>query len=74
MAMEELPLGIRQELPELTISMHAYSPNPAKRLVSINNKLLREGDTAASGVNLEKITPDGMVFSFRGYRFSRGVQ
>lgn len=74
MAMEELPLGIRQELPELTISMHAYSPNPAKRLVSINNKLLHEGDTAASGVKLEKITPEGMIFSFRGYRFSRGVQ
>ena len=28
----------------------------------------------APGLKLEQITPDGMIFSYKGYRFSRGVR
>ena len=73
MAMAELPLPIQQEIPGMSIAVHAYSSQPKDRLVSINNRLLREGMSLAPGLTLEQITPDGMVFSYKGYRFSRRV-
>jgi general secretion pathway protein B len=73
-SLAELPLALQQELPALTISVHAYSARPADRLVGINNRMLREGDSVAPGLTLEQITPEGMVFEFRGYRFLRGVK
>jgi hypothetical protein len=36
--------------------------------------MLHEGEYVASGLRLEQITPDGMIFSYKGYRFSRGVR
>jgi general secretion pathway protein B len=70
----ELPLSVQQELPAMTISVHAYSGNPGKRLVGINNRILREGEYVVSGLKLEQITPDGMIFSYKGYSFRRGVK
>lgn len=74
LAMDELPLPVRQALPALTVSLHAWSATPRSRLVSINNQLMHEGDSPAAGVTLEEITPDGMILSFHGYRFRHGVR
>jgi general secretion pathway protein B len=73
-SMAELPLSVRQELPAMTISVHAYSANPGSRLVGIDNRILREGEYVIPGLKLEQITPDGMIFGYKGYRFSRGVK
>ena len=73
LAMTELPPAIQQEIPPLAISVHAYSSNPADRIVGINNRLLREGGNVPPGLTLDEITPDGMVFSYKGYRFRRGL-
>lgn len=73
MVMNELPLAIQQELPPLTISVHAYSPRAADRLVYINGRLLHEGDKVAPGLKLEQITPNGMILSYKGYTFLRGL-
>jgi general secretion pathway protein B len=70
----ELPLELQQELPPMTISVHAYSGRPADRLVGINNRMLREGDSVVPGLKLEQITPEGMVFGYKGYSFRRGVK
>jgi len=74
MPMAELPLSIQQEIPKMSVSAHAYSTQPRDRLVSINDQLLREGMTVAPGLTLEQITTDGMIFSYKGYRFRRGVR
>ena len=58
----------------MSISVHAYSGNPRDRLVGINNRMLREGDEAAPGLKLEQITPDGLIFGYKGYSFRRGVK
>jgi len=58
----------------MSISVHAYSSKPRERLAGINSQLLHEGDFAAPGLKLEQITPDGMVFSYKGYSFRRGTQ
>lgn len=73
-SLAELPLSIQQEIPAMTIPLHAYSSNPVDRLVSINGRLLREGESLAPGLRLEQITPDGLLLSYKGYRFRRGVQ
>ena len=57
----------------MSISVHAYSPRPSDRMVRINDRLLREGGNLPPGLTLEQITPDGMVFSYKGYRFGRGL-
>lgn len=72
--MAELPLPIQQEIPAMTIQLHAYSSNPSERLVSINSRMLREGGSLTRDLRLEQITPDGMIFSYKGYRFQRGVR
>ncbi len=73
-AYAELPVSVRQELPSMKVSVHAYSRTPGERLVDVNDRLLHEGDALAPGLVLESITPEGMIFNFRGTRFSRGVQ
>ena len=70
----ELPLPIQQELPAMAVQLHAYSNNPLERLVSINSIRLREGGALTPDLKLEQITPDGMIFSYKGYRFQRGVR
>ena len=71
--MSDLPPAIQQEIPPMSISVHAYSPRPNDRMVSINDRLLREGGTVPPGLTLNEITPDGMIFSYKGYRFRRGL-
>jgi len=73
-SMAELPLALQQELPPMTISVHAYSGSPGDRLIGINDRMLREGDYVAPGLKLEQITPEGMVFGYKGYSFRRGVK
>ena len=73
-AWSELPAAIQQELPALNITVHAYSARPADRMVGINNSMLREGASVAPGLKLDEITPDGMVLSYKGYRFKRSIQ
>ena len=70
----ELPIALQQELPPMTISVHAYSARPSDRMVGINNRMLREGEFVAPGLKLEQITPEGMVLGYKGYSFRRGVK
>jgi general secretion pathway protein B len=72
--LDELPAHIRQEIPAMEIQLHAYSSVAGERLVSINSIRLREGGSLMLGLRLEQITPDGMIFSYKGYRFRRGVR
>jgi general secretion pathway protein B len=70
----ELPAAIRQEMPAILIAFHQYSNIPADRRVMINNTVLRQNEYIAPGLRLEQITPDGVVISYQGYRFMRGVR
>jgi general secretion pathway protein B len=74
LTMAELPLSIRQEMPPLSISVHAYSREPKDRLIGINDRVLHEGENLAPGLRLEEITPNGMILRYKGYRFLRGVR
>jgi hypothetical protein len=56
------------------VSAHYYSAEPRSRFIRVNDQALREGQTGAAGLKLEKITPDGAVFSYQGYRFQMGIE
>jgi general secretion pathway protein B len=71
--MSELPLAIQQELPALKIQLHSYSNKSVNSIVSINSRMMKEGDTLAPGLKLEQITPDGVILSYKGYRFQHGI-
>ena len=73
-AIEELPLSIRQEIPQVAIAVHAYSDLSERRLIGIEDRVLREGETVAPGLVLERITPDGVILRYKDYRFRRGVR
>lgn len=53
----------------LNVNVHVYSKNPESRYVFVNMKIYREGDQLLEGPQLEEITQDGVVLSFRGERF-----
>jgi general secretion pathway protein B len=55
--------------PELRLELHVYSTRPAERMVFINSRQYREGDTTPEGAHIEQITPDGVVMSMNGNRF-----
>ncbi len=62
---------IRPALPPMSVAVHAYSRQPGDRLVSIDGRMLKEGDELTPDLRLEQITPDGMVFIYRGERIRR---
>lgn len=66
----DLPAAVRQILPKLAINGFASGDGGAAMVV-VDDKLLREGDEAAPGVRIERILPDGVEFSYKGYRFRR---
>ncbi|MDD4929300.1 MAG: general secretion pathway protein GspB [Gallionella sp.] len=70
----ELPPALRQEIPAMNIQVHSYSGIPAHRLVSINNRMLHEGESLTPGLKLEQITEDGVIFSYKGYRVPVGIR
>ena len=69
----ELPLMIQQEIPVMTIQIHSFSSKPENSIVSINSRLMKEGEALTPGLKLEQITPDGVIFSYKGYRFEHGI-
>ena len=69
----ELPLAIQQEIPDMKVQLHSYSNKSVNSIVSINSRMLKEGDSLAPGLRLEQITPDGVILSYKGYRFQHGI-
>jgi general secretion pathway protein B len=65
----EMPLGTRQTLPPLKLSMHVYSPDPSRRVVIIDGARLLEGETVAGELRVSQITPDGVVLQLGDQQF-----
>ncbi len=66
---KSLPPGIRSRLPVLNLQLHFYTEQPDRRLIRLNGANLRQGDKAEGGLTVEKITVDGVIFSFEGGHF-----
>ncbi len=66
---DKLPSIVRKKIPEISISFHAYSHKRSSRIVSINGRIMREGQEITSELKLDKITTDGVIFNYKGDRF-----
>lgn len=67
--MNELPLSVRQGLPNVTLTAHIYSNDPASRMVNINGEIYHEGQNVTAELMLEEITPSAAIFRYKDYRF-----
>lgn len=56
-------------IPDLRLDLHVYAPEPQQRFVFLNMLKLHEGDMTPKGVRVERITPDGVILSYRGKEF-----
>ena len=65
----ELPQGIRDNLPEIKITVLVYSDKPGDRFLLTNGQRMAEKDELQNGVVLDEIRRDGAVFLYRKYRF-----
>ena len=65
----ELPQGVRDNLPELHITVLVYADQPEERFLLVSGQRLVEQDEFQDGVVLDEIRRDGAVFVYRNYRF-----
>jgi general secretion pathway protein B len=65
----DLSREIRAQMPPLDMSMHYYTPEPARRMVRINDHLLHEGNWVDSNLQVVEITANGAILEFLGKNF-----
>lgn len=65
----ELPDSVRADIFEIKFSVLVYAADSADRFVLINGQRYVENDSIQTGLKIEEIRRDGVVFSFRLYRF-----
>lgn len=70
----ELPPDLLAELPKINVAAHSYAQKSKSSFIFANDRMLHEGESLSPGLRLEHITPDGMIFTYKGYRFRRGLQ
>jgi len=68
-SIDAMPAQATAGLPELSVDLHIYTDDPAKRAVFINGRRYQRGAVLAEGPTVEEITRDGVVLSYRGQRF-----
>lgn len=73
MTIEDLPLDIQRQIPDLVFSSHIYAEDASFRMVNINGRSIREGERVAEGILLETITEDGVVLGYLNYKFEVSV-
>jgi hypothetical protein len=65
----ELPQGIRDNLPNIKITVLVFSERAQDRFLLANGQRMTEKDELVSGLVLDEIRRDGAVFLYRNYRF-----
>ncbi len=53
-------------VPVLNLDLHVYATLPKERLVFVNSRKYREGDTLQEGPVVSQITPSGVVLEYQG--------
>jgi general secretion pathway protein B len=65
----QMPLSLREGLPELRIRVLVYADRSEDRFLLLNDTRLHEGEELEPGLRLEEIQRDRAIFSYRNYRF-----
>ena len=64
----QLPISLRDEMPEFKISVLVYAQVPEDRFLLMNGERLQE-QAEYEGITLDEIRRDGAVFIYGSYRF-----
>ena len=71
----QIPTHLFQQLSgNLRLDVHVFSDQPQERFVLINMKKYREGEKLQDGPQLDEITAEGVIMSFRGQQFRLQAQ
>lgn len=68
----EIPREVRRSLPEIKITLQVYAEVPENRFAQVNGIRMFEGNELSSGLVLVEIRKQGLVFTYRDYRFIVG--
>lgn len=68
-SLRELP-DLQHELPPIVVGGSVYSEQPSARMLVLNGRVFREGETIAPDLVLEQIGPRSAVLRWRDRRFS----
>jgi general secretion pathway protein B len=72
--LSEMPPAYRADFPQLSVEVHVWDSQPAKRFVLVNGKRYSEGDTLQQGPRLAEIAQEGLVLEYRGSRVLYSLQ
>ena len=62
--LKDLPPEIRKSIPEISMAGHVYSEVPSRRMIMINDKIVREGERVGDQLKLLRITWDGVILRY----------
>jgi general secretion pathway protein B len=68
-SIDDLPAQATAGLPELSVDLHIYTDDPAKRVVFINGRRYQRGGVLVEGPTVVEINREGAVLSYHGRRF-----
>lgn len=67
--LDELAPELRAEIPDFSFAGHVYGNDPARRMIIINNRIVREGESLGNGLSLEEIEANGVTLRYRALVF-----
>ena len=67
--LKELPVEQQKIIPDIRMAGHVYAEEPARRMIMINNKIVREGERIGDKLKLVRITWDGVILSHNNTEF-----
>lgn len=66
--LRDMPAAYRAEFPALSVDVHVYNADPARRFLLVNGKRYGEGTVLAEGPRIVEIVSDGMIVEWRNER------
>ena len=65
----QLPPSAQADVGKMKFAGHVYSEDTARRMIMINNKILREGDAIDTDFRLQEITGSGVILLYKSTPF-----
>ena len=72
--LKELPADRQKKLPKITLAGHVYASQPSRRMIMINNRIVREGEMVGEDLRLVRITWDGVILRHIDTEFQMKLQ
>jgi general secretion pathway protein B len=65
----QLPPSAQADVGKMKFAGHVYAEDTARRMIMINNKILREGDPIDTDFHLQEITGSGVILLYKSTPF-----